>query len=241
MAASKRPSTSSLRRFITSRPYVTVAELRRRFGLDDPDAISCLAHEGRLVYLGLPEREALKIEDLLGRGEIGLEMSVEVRAPVAVGVYPIRIARYVVDGGLNGAMANGAPNGAATNGALNGYLRATEPGDPAPALMATQASAPDSGQPIGSLQLRDAAVERAPETAGDEAGETQLSDKPADGPAATPDGEPNGHHANGNGLHPRDGRPTRHNGRRVPTRQRRHRFHRARPGPGPMPGDAPSQ
>jgi hypothetical protein len=107
--------------------------------------------------------------------------------------------------------------------------------------MATQASAPDSGQPIGSLQLRDAAVERAPETAGDEAGETQRSEAPADGPAATPDGEPNGHHANGNGLHPRDGRPTRHSGRRVPTRQRRHRFHRARPGPGPMPGDAPSQ
>ena len=34
MSASKRPSTSSLRRFITSRPYVTVAELRRRFGLE---------------------------------------------------------------------------------------------------------------------------------------------------------------------------------------------------------------
>ena len=109
MSASKRPSTSSLRRFITSRPYVTVAELRRRFSLDDPDAMTHVRRNGTSAWIGLPEREATKLEDLWHREEVGLELSVEVRAPVVVGVYPIRIARYVMDGtGMNGAVNQGA-------------------------------------------------------------------------------------------------------------------------------------
>jgi hypothetical protein len=98
VSASKRPSTSSLRRFITSRPYVTVAELRRRFGLDDPDGIGYLQRNGTHVWIGLPEREAAKIQDLWQRDEVGLELSVEVRAPVVVGIYPMRIARHLVEG-----------------------------------------------------------------------------------------------------------------------------------------------
>ena len=99
MSASKRPSTSSLRRFITSRPFVTVAELRRRFGLDDPDAMTRLARNGTIAWIGLPEREASKLQELWDRGELGVELSVEVRAPVVVGVYPMRIVRYVMEGG----------------------------------------------------------------------------------------------------------------------------------------------
>jgi hypothetical protein len=109
MSASKRPSTSSLRRFITSRPYVTIAELRRRFALDDPDAITHVAHNGTSAYVGLPEREALKLEDLWQRDEIGFELSVEVHAPVVVGVYPMRIARFVMDHGSQAYNANGHP------------------------------------------------------------------------------------------------------------------------------------
>ena len=101
MSANKRPSTSSLRRFITSRPYVTVAELRRRFGLDDPDAMAHVQRNGTSAWIGLPEREATKLQELWHRDELGLEMSVEVQAPVVVGVYPMRIARYVVE--ANGA------------------------------------------------------------------------------------------------------------------------------------------
>lgn len=107
MSSSKRPSTSSLRRFITSRPYVPVAEIRRRFGLDDPDCICCITRDGALAYVGLPEREALKLQELWSRDEIGVELSVEVRAPVVVGVYPMRIARYVMDGNGNGFPVNG--------------------------------------------------------------------------------------------------------------------------------------
>ena len=98
MSANKRPSTSSLRRFITSRPYVTVAEIRRRFSLDEADAMAHLRRNGTSAWIGLPEREATKLEELWHRDELGLQLSVEVSAPVVVGVYPMRIARYVIEG-----------------------------------------------------------------------------------------------------------------------------------------------
>src|SRR5919107_2860797 len=107
MSNTKRPSTSSLRRYLTSRPYISVADIRRRFGLD-PDAMSTVARNGTTAFVGLPEREASKLQDLWQRDEVGVELSVEVRAPVVVGVYPMRIARFVIDqaGGTNGH-ANG--------------------------------------------------------------------------------------------------------------------------------------
>ena len=95
MSASKRPSTSSLRRYLTSRPYIAVADIRRRFGLD-PDAMSVVARNGTTAYIGLPEREASKLQDLWQRDEVGVELSVEVKAPVVVGVFPMRIARFVI-------------------------------------------------------------------------------------------------------------------------------------------------
>jgi hypothetical protein len=94
MSASKRPSTSSLRRFITTRPYVTVAELRRRFCLEC-DGVASVERQGAVAFIGLPEREAAKLQELWQRDEVGLELSVEVHAPVVVGVYPMRIARFV--------------------------------------------------------------------------------------------------------------------------------------------------
>ena len=101
MSANKRPSTSSLRRYLTSRPYVAVGDIRRRFGLD-PDAMTPIARNGTRAFIGLPEREAMKLQDLWERDEIGVELSVEVRAPVVVGVYPMRIARFVLDQATNG-------------------------------------------------------------------------------------------------------------------------------------------
>jgi len=136
MSANKRPSTSSLRRFITTRPYVAIAELRRRFGLDDPDAMSLLERNGQMVWIGLPEREATKLQDLWLRDEIGMELSVEVRAPVVVGIYPMRIARYMMDG----APGNGS----------NGFHSAPVYGTPAPvasAASATSAPGPAASAP----------------------------------------------------------------------------------------------
>src|SRR5437867_13436482 len=102
MSATKRPSTSSLRRFISSRPYVPVAEIRRRFGIDDPDCMCRVQRNGTGAVVGLPEREALKIQELWSRDEIGLELSVEVNAPVVVGIFPMRIARHFMEGNGNG-------------------------------------------------------------------------------------------------------------------------------------------
>src|SRR3990172_507989 len=103
MSATKRPSTSSLRRFVCSRPYVPVAELRRRFGLEEPDAMVRISRNGSSAYIGVPAREAAKLEELWMRDELGVELSVDVRAPVIVGVFPLRIARYAYDhGGGNG-------------------------------------------------------------------------------------------------------------------------------------------
>ena len=96
MSANKRPSTSSLRRYLTSRPYLAIADIRRRFGLE-PDAMTVISRNGTTAYIGLPEREAMKLQDLWQREEVGIELSVEVRAPVVVGVYPMRIARFVIE------------------------------------------------------------------------------------------------------------------------------------------------
>ena len=70
--------------------------------------MSHIARNGTSAYIGLPEREASKLQDLWQRDEVGMELSVEVHAPVVVGIYPMRIARFVLDqgSGLNGH-ANG--------------------------------------------------------------------------------------------------------------------------------------
>jgi hypothetical protein len=133
MSASKRPSTSSLRRYLTSRPFIAVADVRRRFGLD-PEAMSVVSRNGTTAYIGLPEREATKLQDLWQRDEVGVELSVEVRAPVIVGIYPLRIARFVID--------------QATNGSANGYhptgpeQAPSEPMRPAPIYHPPQGSPP---------------------------------------------------------------------------------------------------
>ena len=61
-----------------------------------------VSRNGTTAYVGLPEREATKLQDLWQRDEVGVELSVEVRAPVVIGVYPIRIARFVIDQATNG-------------------------------------------------------------------------------------------------------------------------------------------
>ncbi len=138
MSATKRPSTSSLRRYLTSRPYISVADIRRRFGLD-PEAMSVVSRNGTTAFIGLPEREATKLQDLWQRDEVGVELSVEVRAPVVVGVYPLRIARFVLDQATNG----------------NGYhAPSAEPHQPEPTRPAPIYQAPP--QPVQPMHAEDA-------------------------------------------------------------------------------------
>ena len=80
-----------LRRFIKSRPYVPMHELRRRFGIDggEDDVTSVDLASGR-IYVGLPLREGSLLGELLRGGEIGFELSLDPRSPVVVGLYPMR-------------------------------------------------------------------------------------------------------------------------------------------------------
>ena len=64
--------------------------------------MSVVSRNGTTAYVGLPDREASKLQDLWQRDEVGVELSVEVRAPVVVGIYPMRIARFIVEQGVNG-------------------------------------------------------------------------------------------------------------------------------------------
>jgi hypothetical protein len=88
----RSPTAAQLRRFIKSRPYVPLHELRRRFELngelDDVTAIEL--RDGTRVYLGLPARESQLIADLARDGDVGLEMCHDPLTPMVVGLYPMR-------------------------------------------------------------------------------------------------------------------------------------------------------
>ena len=101
-AASPGPSASSgparsgatpaqLRRFIKSRPYVPLHELRRRFGLNghDDDVVALQLDAGR-IFVGLPPDEGRMLGELIRQGEVGCELSLDPATPVVVGVFPIR-------------------------------------------------------------------------------------------------------------------------------------------------------
>lgn len=86
------PTQAQLRRFIKSRPYVPLHELRRRFELNgDSDEVCAVddPQSGR-VFIGLPLREAGFIEALCRDGEVGLELSRDPGVPIVVGVFAMR-------------------------------------------------------------------------------------------------------------------------------------------------------
>jgi hypothetical protein len=80
-----------LRRFIKSRPYVPMHELRRRFAINgEDDDVTPVKMSPGLIYVGLPMHEGLLLGDLLRTGEIGYELSLDPRTPIVIGVYPMR-------------------------------------------------------------------------------------------------------------------------------------------------------
>ena len=80
-----------LRRFIKSRAYVPMHELRRRFAINGgDDDVTPVDVERRRVFVGLPEREGRLLGELLRAGDIGYELSLDPISPIVVGVYPMR-------------------------------------------------------------------------------------------------------------------------------------------------------
>ncbi len=80
-----------LRRFIKSRTYVPMHELRRRFGINGgEDDVTLLDMDGRRIFVGLPSREGRLLGELLRGGDVGYELSLDPQSPIVVGVYPMR-------------------------------------------------------------------------------------------------------------------------------------------------------
>jgi hypothetical protein len=80
-----------LRRFIKSRAYVPMHELRRRFAINGgDDEVTIVDVDRQRVYVGLPERESRLLGELLRGGDIGYELSLDPISPIVVGVYPMR-------------------------------------------------------------------------------------------------------------------------------------------------------
>jgi hypothetical protein len=82
---------AQLRRFIKSRPYVPLHELRRRFGLNGADDDVCgVDVDGHRVFIGLPERESGLLGELLRQGDLGYELLLDPTSPLVIGVFPMR-------------------------------------------------------------------------------------------------------------------------------------------------------
>ncbi len=92
--ASDGPSActqAQLRRFIKSRPYVPLHELRRRFGLNgSDDDVSLVDLDGRRLFVGLPARESALLGELMRQGDVGYELLLDPTSPIVIGVFPIR-------------------------------------------------------------------------------------------------------------------------------------------------------
>ena len=82
---------AQLRRFVKSRPYVPLHELRRRFGIGGPeDEVSPITVNGRNLFIGLPGREAGLLGELIRGGDAGYELLLDPDGPMIVGVWPTR-------------------------------------------------------------------------------------------------------------------------------------------------------
>ncbi len=84
-------TAAQLRRFIKSRPYVPMHELRRRFELNgECDDVTAMETPAGRCYIGLPEREGRFMADLVRQGEVGIELGHDPEVAIVVGVFPMR-------------------------------------------------------------------------------------------------------------------------------------------------------
>jgi hypothetical protein len=90
-SAERVATAPQLRRFIKSRAYVPMHELRRRFAINGgEDDVTPVDLDRSRIYVGLPEREGRLLGELLRGGDIGYELSLDPISPIVVGVYPMR-------------------------------------------------------------------------------------------------------------------------------------------------------
>jgi hypothetical protein len=93
--AKKRLSKSSLLWFVRSRSYVTVADVRRRFGIGSPvgadssDEVTAIEGPAGRAFVGLPAHQARLLQELWQEGKVGLELATDIKAPTVTGIYGI--------------------------------------------------------------------------------------------------------------------------------------------------------
>ena len=82
---------AQLRRFIKSRAYVPMHELRRRFAINGEadDVLAVETQDGR-YWAGLPAKECGFLAELVDKGEVGVELCHDPCVDMIVGVYAIR-------------------------------------------------------------------------------------------------------------------------------------------------------
>ncbi|MEX1296150.1 MAG: hypothetical protein AB1Z67_08265 [Candidatus Limnocylindrales bacterium] len=82
---------AQLRRFIKSRAYVPMHELRRRFAINgEADDVRAVQTQDGRYWAGLPARECGFLAELVDKGEVGLELCHDPCVDMIVGVYAIR-------------------------------------------------------------------------------------------------------------------------------------------------------
>jgi hypothetical protein len=88
--------------FIQSRPYASVADIRRLFMIDADEAASVTTTEGT-YYVGLSQEAANLIRQLWHEGRIVLDTNPDVKARAVQGIYPARafVARAPGSGQLS--------------------------------------------------------------------------------------------------------------------------------------------
>ena len=91
VASSSGCTAPQLRRFIKSRSWVPMHELRRRFAINgNEDDVTPVAVDGATIFVGLPPREGRLLGELFQAGDIGYELSMDPCSPIVIGVYPMR-------------------------------------------------------------------------------------------------------------------------------------------------------
>jgi hypothetical protein len=91
--ATKAPgcTQAQLRRFIKSRAYVPMHELRRRFAIiGEADEVAPVDTNRGMIWVGLPKRESGFLAELVDKGEVGLELCYDPCVSIVVGVYAMR-------------------------------------------------------------------------------------------------------------------------------------------------------
>ncbi len=84
-------TAAQLRRFIKSRAYVPMHELRRRFAINGAeDDVTWIDTDHGRLFVGLPPCEGQLLGELIRSGDVGVELSLDPVSPIVIGVYPMR-------------------------------------------------------------------------------------------------------------------------------------------------------